>query len=467
MLAAPQDGVRRCTAALAKLNLSLRHLLVYSFLPKIFAAVHLFTALIVSACESLSYNAVKSEIANNCYQKGRRLLFICNDTRFFFSHRIDLAANLVNSGYEVHLAAFDNGKAVEICAHGIKLYDINIDRSGLNPLQDLLLFAQLLRAILRIRPDLVHAFTIKPILYGGLACCLLRFPAFVGTVSGLGYAFTGSGWTRRVLRRVILLLYGFILSHPRIRLVFQNPDDRALLVRHKPRVGAISILIRGSGVDLAVFHTTPPPPLPIIILLPARLLWDKGVKEFVATARQLRPEFPDVRFVLAGESPEHNRLRVPVETINGWVAEGVVEWWGYQEDMPAVYAASHIVCLPSYYGEGVPKCLLEAAACGRPIVTTNWPGCREVVQNRQGGLLVPPRSVTALATALRELICDPELRRTLGACSRRVAEQSFSIESVIELTKGVYDDLIGPRRESTNPLQSTLELVRHNYSTDL
>lgn len=391
-------------------------------------------------------------------QASGRILFVCNDTRFFLSHRIDLAADLVQSGHEVHLVALNNGKMAEIEARGIKLHPVNIDRSGLNPLRDLALVFELVAVIARVAPDLIHAFSIKPILYGGLACRVMRSPAFVGTVTGLGYVFIGSGWTRRLLRRNVLLLYGIILGHSRVRLVFQNPDDRALLARHEHRVGAVSSLIRGSGVDLDLYQPSPPRPAPIVVLLPARLLWDKGVAEFVEAARQLRLEAPDVRFVLAGESPDHSRLRVPVETIQAWVAEGVVEWWGYREDMPAVYAASHIVCLPSYYGEGVPRCLLEAAACGLPIITTDWPGCREVVQDRENGLLVPPRSVPALVDALRELLGDPQLRAVMGAHTRQVAEQQFSLGSVIERTKAVYRELlIEPARRSRLPAPALVQ----------
>jgi glycosyltransferase involved in cell wall biosynthesis len=236
-------------------------------------------------------------------------------------------------------------------------------------------------------------------------------------------------------------LYRLALNHRNSCTIFQNPDDRGFMVEAKLVPIERAALIRGSGVDMTLFVPRPPPPAPGVVILPARLLWDKGIAEFVEAARILRHAGLDARCALVGEPPLHNRGSVPRETIEGWVRDGAVEWWGHQTDMPEVYARSHIVCLPSYYGEGVPRALIEAAACGRPIVTADTPGCREVVRHGVNGLLVPPRAAAPLAAALRELLLDPARCDAMGRQGRALAVAEFSVEHVVEATLQVYAGL--------------------------
>jgi glycosyltransferase involved in cell wall biosynthesis len=375
---------------------------------------------------------------------GGRLLFIVNDTTFFASHRLPVAVAARKAGFEVALAALDTGRLDQIRGHGIVYHPLEVDRTGVNPVRDVRLFCQLRRLIRRVRPTLVHAVTIKPVIYGGIAARLGGVPGLVSAVSGLGLVFVDDGRKALMVRVVVRALYRLALGHRNSCAIFQNPDDQQHMVDAGLVPGERTVLIRGSGVDVALFQPSPPPPGPPVVVLPGRLLWHKGVGDFVEAARLLRRAGVQLRMALVGEPPAHNRASVPRAKIEGWVAEGLIEWWGYRSDMPQVYAECHIVCLPSYYREGVPLTLLEAAACGRPIVTTDMPGCREVVRDGDNGLLVPPRAPAPLAEALRKLVDDPARRLAMGRCGRQRAVAEFSLDHVVAATLAVYQRLSTP-----------------------
>ena len=369
----------------------------------------------------------------------RRLLFVVNDTAFFASHRLPVALAAREAGFDLHLAALDTGRLDDIGAQGIAYHPLAIDRTGINPLPDCRLLYQLLRLIRAVRPTIMHTVTIKPVLYGGIAARLLKVPSLVSAVSGLGFVFINDDPKISLVRSGVGGLYRLALGHRNSCAIFQNPDD----LRHMLDAGLTSsertVLIRGSGVDMSSFTPSPPPPGPPVVVMPARLVWDKGVGEFVEAARLLRGDGVAVRMALVGELPVHNRS-VPRHRIEAWVEEGVIEWWGYRSDMPEVYALSHIVCLPSYR-EGLPRALIEAAACGRPIVTTDVPGCREVVEHGANGFLVPPRAPSPLAAALRTLVSDPGLRIEMGRRGRERAVAEFALDRVVAATLAIYERL--------------------------
>jgi glycosyltransferase involved in cell wall biosynthesis len=345
------------------------------------------------------------------------------------------------AGFEVDLAALDTGGLEEVRAHGISYHPLTVDRTGINPLRDVHLLWQLIRLIRAIRPALMHTVTIKPVLYGGIAARLLRVPSLVSAVSGLGSVFVDDDRKTSLVRLVVRALYRLALRHRNSCAIFQNPDDLWHMVGAGLVAREDAALIRGSGVDLSLFQPSPPPPGLPVVVLPARLLWYKGVGEFVEAARLLRQNGVAIRMALVGEPPAHNRASVPRSKIETWVAQGVIEWWGYQPDMPRVYAGCHIVCLPSFYGEGIPRALIEAAACARPIVTTDSPGCREVVRPGENGLLVPPRAPKALADALQALAEDAGLRIEMGRRGRERAVAEFSLDRVVAATLAVYQRL--------------------------
>ena len=371
-----------------------------------------------------------------------RLLFVVNEVGFFLSHRLPLACAARNAGYEVHIAAPDGVASEQVRANKIFFHPIPINRKGISPLAEIYSMIAMYRLYKKLLPDIVHHVTIKPVLYGGLAARLARVRAVVSAVTGLGFVFVSRGFGMRILRAGIKAVYRLALDHANSRVIFQNPDDRELFVRESLLLENRTVLIRGSGVDMACFFPHPEPDGVPLVVLSARMLWDKGVGEFVEAAIKLKAHGVRARFALVGDSDEGNFAAVPITQLSAWRDKGIVEWWGHQGDMPNVLAQAHVVCLPSFYGEGVPKSLIEAAASGRPIVTTNMPGCREIVQNEENGLLVRPRDVDSLVTALRRLIEDGDLRKRFGTRGREIAMAGFSIEQVVAETLAVYKELL-------------------------
>jgi glycosyltransferase involved in cell wall biosynthesis len=280
------------------------------------------------------------------------------------------------------------------------------------------------------------------VIYGSIAARLIGRGAVVNTISGLGYVFTSDHRTAKVLRPVLRRLWRMALSHPHSRTIFQNSDDRDDFIRMGLVRPDAAALIRGSGVDCSAFHPTPEPSGPPIVVLPGRLLWDKGVREFVEAARTLRVAGYPARFVLVGSPDAGNREAIPVQQLEAWSDEGVVEWWGQRHDMPEILAGASIVVLPTY-GEGLPKVLLEAGAASRPVVATDVRGCREVVRPGVNGVLVPARDGPALARAIEGLLAAPELRARLGQGGRRLVEAEFAEPLVVQQTLAIYRQLLG------------------------
>lgn len=357
---------------------------------------------------------------------------------YFVSHRLPLAVAAKDAGYDVSIVTRVRQEGETILAAGLRLVPFENFRSGMSPIQELYTLVRLVRLYRRERPHVVHHVALKPVLYGSIAARLARVPHVINALAGMGWLFTSNVglalWLKPPIRWMLkrLLRRGIVL--------LQNPDDARLLVQSGVSESRIR-QIAGSGVDLQRFAYRSEPQGTPIVVFPARLLWDKGVGEFVEAARRLRREAIAARFVLVGAPDPDNPSSVSTDQIASWVREGAVEHAGWVKDMPKLLAESHIVCLPSYR-EGMPKSLLEAAAVGRPIVTSDAPGCREIVHHGENGLLVPPRDGHALAAALARLIKDPALRRRMGAQGRIRAEQEFNLESVIEKTLAVYAEVL-------------------------
>ena len=373
----------------------------------------------------------------------KRLLFVVNDAGFFLSHRLPVAQAAREQGYDVHVATPSSEAVAVILAHGFSHHSITLSRRGLHPLEEFATFLALSRLFRELRPDIVHNVTIKPVLYGGIAARLVKVPAVVNAISGLGYVFIRRGVKAGLVRGAVQRAYRLALGHSNGKAIFQNPDDRDTLMRVCRISERQAALIRGSGVDLQQYTYQPEPRSnEPVVLLASRMLWDKGVGVFVEGAKRLKDAGVAARFVLVGESDPGNPNAVPTEQLQCWQREGVVEWWGRREDMPQVLAGCAIFCLPSSYGEGVPKALIEAAACGRPIVTTDWPGCREVVRHEENGLLVPVGDVSALARALSRLLVDRDKRGRMGRRGREIAESEFAVEKVVSQTLAIYEELL-------------------------
>ncbi|AZY48084.1 glycosyltransferase family 1 protein [Bordetella avium] len=371
-----------------------------------------------------------------------RLLFVVNNPAFFLSHRVALAIAAQAQGYEVHVATMDGPSVPQIQALGMTHHVIPMSRSGKKPMEELKTMLALYRLFRKLRPDLAHLVTIKPVLYGGIAARLARVPAMVAAISGLGYVFMAKGARARLVRAVVGRFYRLALGHPNSRVIFQNANDRDLL----SRLGAVRServeMIRGSGVDLSRYRAEPEPPAPpVVVLMVARLLRDKGVYEFVEAARLLRQQGLNVRMRLAGGVDLGNPASIRADEVQAWARAGLVEALGERQDIAELYAASHIAVLPSYR-EGLPKSLIEAAACARAVVTTDVPGCRDAIDPDQTGLLVPPHDAPALAAAIARLVADPAQRQRMGQAGRRLAEREFSIDDVCRRHLAIYAALL-------------------------
>lgn len=374
-----------------------------------------------------------------------RILFVVNSPDFFVSHRLPLGVAAVARGHEVHVATAAGAGAAAIADHGMRFHEIPLRRSSARPWEELLSVGALIRLYASLAPDLVHHVTIKPVLYGGMTSRLLRVPAVVHAVSGLGYVFLAKGLVASARRAGVRAAYRITFRHPNMRVIFQNEVDRAGFVDEKLVRPEHTVLIRGSGVDLGAFHPAAEPPGPFTVVFPGRILVDKGVRELVEASRMLKARGAGVRVVLVGPTDRGNPACIDEAELRGWVNEGLVEWLGERTDMPDQLRAAHVVCLPSYR-EGLSKALIEAAATGRPIVTTDAPGCRDVVRHDDNGLLVPVKDAPAIADALARLAGDPALRACMGGRGREIAAAEFSVEGVVEQTMSVYDDLIARSR---------------------
>lgn len=304
------------------------------------------------------------------------------------------------------------------------------------PVRELAAFVQVVLTYRRLRPDLVHHVALKPVIYGGIAARLLGVPA-MNTVTGLGFSFHARRWYSPLLRGAVLALLRAALGGRRTATLFQNPDDREALVTAGVASRERTLVVRGSGVDLARFVPAPEPAGEALVVLASRMLREKGVWEFCRAAALVQARGIRARFALVGAREEGNRGSPDEARLARWATEGGVERWGHRTDVPAIFRAAAVVCLPSY-GEGIPRSLVEACAAGRAVVATDVPGCREVVRDGVNGLLVPVRDPGALAAAIERLLADPGERARMGAAGRRLAERRFGRDAIVARTLTAY-----------------------------
>jgi glycosyltransferase involved in cell wall biosynthesis len=381
-----------------------------------------------------------------------KLVLFANTEWYLYNFRRSLALALRDAGHDILLISPDGSYGEKLRALGLRWQAVPMRRRSLNPLREARLLLHLVRLLRRERPDVVHAFTIKCAVYGSLAARLAGVPARVNAVAGMGYVFTSDARQARLLRPLVRGLLRLALGGRNARLVLQNPDDAALFRQAGLVEPAHIRQIPGSGVDCGRFAPDPTrqPGGRLRVLLPARLLWDKGLAEYVHAARRLQSEGRPIDFLLAGDPDPGNPAAVPEADVRGWVGAGLVQWLGHVDDMPALLRSVDVVALPSYR-EGLPKGLIEAAASGCALVTTDVPGCREVVAHEVDGLLVPVRDGDALAAAIARLQDDPVLRRRLSGAGRRKALERFDERLVVRQTLAVYDELAASAGHRTGP----------------
>jgi len=376
-------------------------------------------------------------------KRKKLLLFIVNVDWFFISHRLPIALKALEDGYEVHLLCAITDQAEYLASLGLIVHPFSFSRSGKNIFNELSCFFKLYQKIKSIKPDLVHLVTIKPVLYGGIIARIIHVPAVVSAISGLGFLFVErKGVKARLLRNMVFFLYRLAMSHPNQRVIFQNSTDMNALVVAGGVQKEKSRMIRGSGVDLQGYPMLAEPKGIPIIIMASRLLKDKGVHEFVGTAKNIKSKGVKVRFQLVGEPDYGNPESVTNEELQSWQAEGVVECLGYRSDIAELFSRAHIVVLPSYYGEGLPKVLIEAAACGRAVITTEMPGCRDAIEPNVTGVIVPVRDTFTLGQEIERLMGDDALRQRMGRAGRDLAKREFSIEKVVTAHFGIYQELL-------------------------
>ncbi|MCS4198125.1 glycosyltransferase family 4 protein [Salinibacter ruber] len=384
----------------------------------------------------------------NAAEKGERILIVEGHPKYFVSHRLPWARAAREAGYEIHVTALKTGDGDLVREEGFRYHDLAEQDRGKNPGAELRFLYRLYRLLRALQPDLAHFITLRSVLYGALPVRLAGVPAVLNSVTGLGFLFAENTWTVQALRWGIMQFLRFAFRHPNQITTFQNPDDAEVFVSRGVVPEEQTAVTPGSGVDperfgyadeMALENGQAP-----IVMLPTRLLWHKGVEVFVDAARHLKNDGVDARFAMVGGTDPENPGAVPEKQIEAWADNGPVEWWGRQapSEMPSVLQQAHVVCLPSHYREGVPKVLIEAASCGQPIVTTDVPGCREIVNHEETGFLVNPKDAEGLAHRIRELLGNPDLRREMGRNGRSRVENNFTAAQVAETIVECYDRLL-------------------------
>ena len=370
-----------------------------------------------------------------------RLLFLVNSSSYFLSHRLGIAIEAKKQGYEVHIASPEDGCEDTFKIKGLMHHKLPISRTSINIFSEIKAFLNIYFLIKKINPDLLHLITIKPVIYGGIISRLIQIKGVVSAVPGLGYVYISKGIRAKILRFFTNYFYKVSFSKKSLKIIFQNKDDMnklRLAVGFDP---IKSVIIKGSGVDLDEFKRTPLPEGRPVISMIARLQEDKGVIEFARAAQMINERKIEADFWLIGETDSSYPSPILKEDLQEWENKGFLKILGYREDINILIGNSNIIVLPSYR-EGLPKVLLEAAACGRPVITTDVPGCRAAIEDGKTGLLVPPRDSSSLADKIEYLLGNKELLKKMGNAGRKLAEENFSLDKVVSAHLKIYSSFL-------------------------
>lgn len=358
-----------------------------------------------------------------------KIVIIAGYGRSLISFRGDLIKEFLARGHEVVAVAPETDCAEDIRALGCDYQAISLTRSGMNPFVDIGSIRSFVSLLNRYKPDILFSYTIKPVIYGSIAARIAGISKVYSMISGLGYAFGAASIKQQLVGRIVRFLYKQALKNNQ-KVFFQNPDDinvfQSLQLLPKAET---AVLVNGSGVNIDRFGFSQVTANPITFLLMARLIWDKGIGQLVEAGRKLKKKYPDIRVVLLGAFDSNPNAITP-ECIAQWEQEGTIEYLGETRDVRPYLCNSSVYVLPSYYPEGTPRSILEAMSVGRPIITTDTPGCRETVRDGINGFLVPPKDAEALAIAMEHFIVDPLLIQTMGEKSRQIAEEKYDVRKV-------------------------------------
>jgi len=354
-----------------------------------------------------------------------RVMFVITEDWALITHRLHLVKNAISDGHQIAVVARQSCYRDELQALGVHFYDWTLFRGSLNIFRELRSAWQLKSYIEKFNPELIHAVALKPVIYSGLISKIFKNVQLVAALGGIGFVFTSHKLKARILRGPIRLTLKFILKNPKSNLILQNKDN----IKTFEDLGIVesdkTILVKGSGVEIKKFYPSPLPKGIPLVILPARLLRDKGVYEFVEVASRIKSRGFKCRFILVGDVDTDNPESIVIEQIKKWVKLKVVEHWGRIDSMVNVYKQATVVCLPSY-AEGLPKALLEAASCGRPLVSFDVPGCREIVKHDFNGKLVQLHDINELENSVTELLLDPKKCQIMGQNGRKLVEAEFS-----------------------------------------
>ena len=370
----------------------------------------------------------------------KKLLFIVNVDKFFISHRLPIAVEAIKQGYEVHIATKITGQLNFLEMNGMIVHPLNIHRSGIISIASE--FLKILFLLYRITPEVVHLVTIKPVIFGGIATRLLGSSSVVSAISGLGFVFIDNGFIGKIRKKIVLYLYRIALNHKNQKIIFQNSDDKNVLVSLARVSHEKTVLIPGSGVNLFKYKTSPPPERDFpVVMFASRFLIDKGIRDFVHAAELINSVEHCADFALVGGIDLFNPASIQQDELDEWKRKGNVEIWEYSSNMEKTLLNATIVTLPSYR-EGYPKILIEAAACGRAIVTTNVPGCRDAIESNVTGLLVPVKDAVLLAESISILLDNKNKCEKMGINGRKRAEELFDIRMIVDSHIKIYSDLL-------------------------
>ncbi|HET6845908.1 MAG TPA: glycosyltransferase family 4 protein [Anaerolineales bacterium] len=363
-----------------------------------------------------------------------KFAFVANTSWGHYNSRLRLAIALRERGHEVVFLSPHDEYSQRLVDSGFRWMHLAFLPRGRSVFLEGAAILRMMRLLRTEAPDVVHNFTPKGVIYGSIAAKLAGIGSIANTITGLGHVFSTESTPH--LRPLVTLLYWLALRGTTV--LFQNQDDARFFADRGITRGLRTRLIPGSGVDDTRYHPAPEAEGTPVVMLPSRFVEEKGIRDFVAAARLMHAAGTAIRAVLVGRPEPDQPTAIPSSEITSWVAEGVVEWWGWHEEMEGIFPHAHVVCLPTYYREGMPKSLLEAAACGLPLVATDVPGCRDIVRDGENGFLVPPRDPAALARAITKLVLDASLRERMGRRGRQLVHDSFSLDKVIPAHLEVY-----------------------------
>lgn len=368
----------------------------------------------------------------------KKLVYLVGEDRAFLTHRLNLAREAKKNGFEVHVITKITEHEREIIREGFRIHKlVHFSRGGMNPFKDFLFLKELYALYKSLKPDIVHHVAWKPVLYGSFIARLTGVPRIINALTGMGYLFISNSPKVRIVRCFLRLILKRILSPMHHVMIVQNPEDKQLVRDYFGFPASKIRLIRGSGVDPKKFKPVKIPPGRLKFVCISRLLWDKGIRELIEAIRIAKLTHASFDVILCGDIDPYNPASIPLEKIQEWARQGLINWKGHVRDVASIYNQAHVAILPSYR-EGLPKALLEGASCGLPIITTDAPGCREVVANNLNGILVPVKDARKLAEAICYLIDNPQRRQEFGKASRDRVLKYFSDPVIIEKTLKLY-----------------------------